>query len=125
MKIQINNKQFDKSELIKLIAKNKLQVIIHIRNVANIGLKDAKEIVENLYKNPNYYDNSVIKIAEKDFSEKESIILDRKNNTTERILNTHKKFGSHIVKNQSIAKKWMYAIGFALIITLLYLLVIN
>ena len=125
MDIKINDKKFLKDDLITLIAKSKLQTIIHIRNIVNIGLKDAKEIVENLEENPNYYDNSVIKIAEKEFIEGETITLDLKNTTDKNLNNREKKVGSHIIKNENTNKKWIYVLGLIFIITLLYFLMIE
>ena len=124
MKIQINDKKFHTDDLIELIARNKLQAIIHIRSVTNIGLKDAKEIVENLEENPNYYNNSVLRITEREFNVKESITLDYKQ-TTDIKLNRDKKVGSHIIKNENPNKIWIYAIGLLVIIALIYFLVLE
>jgi len=125
MDIKINNKKFPKSDLIKLIARNKLQTIIHIRSVVNIGLKDAKKIVENLEENPNYYDNTVIKIAEKEFVEGETISLDVKNIGDEKLNIRERKIGSHIIKNKDKNRKWIYLSGLIFIIILLYFLMID
>jgi hypothetical protein len=125
MDIKINNKKFPKSDLIKLIARNKLQTIIHIRSIVNIGLKDAKKIVENLEENPNYYDNTVIKIAEKEFVEGETISHDVKNIGDEKLNIRERKIGSHIIKNKDKNRKWIYLSGLIFIIILLYFLMID
>jgi hypothetical protein len=125
MDIKINNKKFPKSDLIKLIARNKLQTIIHIRSIVNIGLKDAKKIVENLEENPNYYDNTVIKIAEKEFVEGETISHDVKNIGDEKLNIRERKIGSHIIKNKDKNRKWIYLSGLIFIIIILYFLMID
>jgi ribosomal protein L7/L12 len=48
MNIIINEKEVSKVELLALIKKNKLKAIKSLRKFANIGLKDAVFIVENL-----------------------------------------------------------------------------
>ncbi|AXT60371.1 hypothetical protein D1816_08405 [Aquimarina sp. AD10] len=121
MDIKINDKKFPKEDLIKLIAKSKLQTIVHIRSITNIGLKDAKEIIENLEKNPDYYDNSVIKIIEREFIEGEKITFDFKNTKRQKSKsNIEKKVNSHIIKNENSNKIWTYIIGIIFMIALLY-----
>lgn len=121
MYIKINNKKFPKSDLIKLIATNKLQAIVHIRNIVNISLKDAKEIIENLENNTDYYDNSVIKIAEKEFVDEEIIAMKQTTNSSN---DREKRSSSHIIKNDNRNKKWIYVIGLIFII-ILYVLMIK
>lgn len=107
MEIRINKKSFIKSELIHLVKENKLQAIIHIRNTVNISLKDAKEIVENLDINPNYYDNTTITIAEKDIEIGESINIDIKEKKKEAIINPKvKNENPFLIKNKNQPIKW-------------------
>ncbi|MDB4293519.1 hypothetical protein N9954_08940 [Maribacter sp.] len=60
MNIIINDQAVSKSELLQLIKKSKIRAVRSIRKTAHIGLKDAKDIVDKLAKNPNYYDDEVI-----------------------------------------------------------------
>lgn len=125
MYITINDEKFPKDDLINLIAQNKLQAIIHIRNIVNIGLHDAKEIVEHLEENPNYYDNSMIKIAEREFVEQETVTLDLKDTTIKNV-NQEKKDSPHVIKHviekENTNNKWLYVLASALIIALLFFL---
>lgn len=122
MYIIINDKQFPKKELIRLIKESRLQAIIHIRTTVQIGLKDAKEIIENLDKDSNYYDHVSVKKATIDVIANETVSIDLKNNKSQ-ISNTTKKenkAGSHILKKDSgTNKKWIYF--FVLIIGLIVL----
>ena len=124
MDIRINDKKISKDAFLQLIANNKLQAIIFIRNIVNIGLKDAQEIVENLEGDPNYYDNAVVRIDEKEFVVGESITLDIDNTPAEKIDdNKQSKIDPFITKHKTTHRKWMYLLGLIFIIFLLYFLV--
>lgn len=101
MKIKINNQEFYKSELLKLVNKSKLEAIHYIRSTSNISLKEAKEIIENLEKNPDYFDNK--------HSESQSKNIER-------------KVGSHIIKKDNKNKIWFF-ITLLILASLLYLLI--
>lgn len=64
MNIIINGTLLDKSQIQTLIANNnKIQVIKYAKDKTNLGLKDCKNIVDNLYDNLNFYDGKDHKIG--------------------------------------------------------------
>jgi len=57
MYISINNHKIDKSNILTLIqSQKKLTAIKYVREQLHIGLRESKDIVENLEKDPTYYD---------------------------------------------------------------------
>ncbi|MFS4491715.1 ribosomal protein L7/L12 [Maribacter sp. 2308TA10-17] len=60
MKIIINDIEFPKEELLKLIRESKIQAIKMVLEATNIGLKDAKDIIDDLANDPNCYDSKHI-----------------------------------------------------------------
>ena len=125
MEIKINDKEFSKEELIALIKKNKLQAIIHVRNIVNIGLKDAKEIVENLDSDPNYYDNVVVEKEHRFpvLGEKVGIGLRNENEEATQPVTRERKVGSHIIKTDNSTNSiWIFALFIILVGTVLYFL---
>ena len=78
MMIKINDKEFSKVALLKLIGENKIQAIMHLRSILKIGLKEAKEIIDNLEENPDYYSGDIEVKEHKEFIEEERIIVEVK-----------------------------------------------
>lgn len=57
MKISINNTLIDKAEILSLINnQKKISAIKRVREQLGVGLKEAKDIVDRLDEDPNYYD---------------------------------------------------------------------
>ncbi len=57
MDLIINGKRVDKSQLLYFLENNqKIVAIKFIKDRTDIGLKECKEIVDNLELNPDYYD---------------------------------------------------------------------
>lgn len=105
MSIRINHHEFNKEGLLNIIKTNKLQAIIHIRSITNIGLKDAKDIVEHLNANPNYYDNAALTLNTKPFEEGENFELDiSTKQQSKQTGDTHKKQAPHIIKSKPQSK---------------------
>ena len=69
MNIIINDKAVSKIELLALIKKSKLKAIKSLRKFANIGLKDAAFIVENLENDPDYFDNNPLKVTPRGYDD--------------------------------------------------------
>ncbi len=63
MNITIYEQRFDKRDLLTLVNGNQLQTIAFLRNNTNIGLKDAKQIVDNLAADPDYYNGQTIHVV--------------------------------------------------------------
>lgn len=58
---KINNIEINKNEILHLLNNGKkIQAIKIIKDKTSIGLKDCKDIVDNLEMNPNYYDGQSI-----------------------------------------------------------------
>lgn len=60
MTFKINTQEFLISEILDIIQTSKLQAIVHLRSVSNIGLKDAKDVIENLEHNPKSFDGKCL-----------------------------------------------------------------
>jgi len=73
MTFKINTQEFLIPEILDLIQTSKLQAIVHLRSVANIGLKDAKELIENLEQNPKSFDGKCL-----DFPTYDDVYLEKK-----------------------------------------------
>ncbi len=57
MYISVNNHKIDKTKILSLIqSQKKLTAIKYVREQLHIGLRESKDIVENLEKDPTYYD---------------------------------------------------------------------
>lgn len=115
MKIKINDKEFLKNDLLKLISESKLEAIKSLKDVLKIGLKDSKVIVDNLYENPNFYENDIIKIKYLDKSEVE---VSTKNRNT-------KKRGTHFIQEDNQTKKKGLIFGLIFIIIVLLYIFLN
>jgi hypothetical protein len=124
MNIIINGKEVPKAELLLLIKKSKLRAVKRLKIFTHIGLKDAKDIIDNLVKNPNYYDGRVIEETIDGFKGDESSTTDLKNAQNEGN-STQKKpiAGSHFLKpNRSSNKLLIFGlIGFALLLIYFFL----
>lgn len=120
MEITINNKKFTKDELLRLIEKSKIGAIKHINDSSNIGLRSAKKIVDNLTRNPNYYDNAVLKNKKKSFVAEKTTTPNSKNIIEKGL--EEEKVGSHIIRYDNQNKKWIYILGLIFIVALLYFL---
>ena len=57
MYISINNIQIDKTKILSLIqSQKKIAAIKYVREQLQIGLKESKDIIDNLDEDPTYYD---------------------------------------------------------------------
>lgn len=60
MDIIINNIRIEKNYLLELLANNqKLLAIKHLKERSNLGLKECKNVIDNLESNPEYYDGAI------------------------------------------------------------------
>lgn len=123
MNIIINDKAVPKTELLQLIKKSKIRAIKRLKKYAQIGLKDAKDVVDNLAMNPNHYDNLAFEkstVGEKGLG---SIIEDLKNSQKEGDSNHRRPIaGSHFLKPKRSNKLLFFGlIGFALLIIYYFL----
>lgn len=118
MNIIINDKAVPKTELLQLIKKSKIRAIRRLRKYAQIGLKDAKDVVDNLAKNPNHYDNLAFETPKVDEKGLGSSIDDLKNSQKEEASSQRKPIaGSHFLKpNRSNKLLFLGLIGFALLL---------
>ncbi len=112
MNIKINSISFSKEELLSSIKKSKLETIKHIKSITNIGLKDAKEIVDSLDDDPNCYDNIDVKKEVVSFSKNENII------------NKEDRKGAHFIQNKKALNKYII-FGLILIVIILIGLLIK
>lgn len=60
MTFKINTQEFLISEILDLTQTSKLQAIVYLRSVANIGLKDAKDVIETLEQNPRSFEGKCL-----------------------------------------------------------------
>ncbi|PKG51796.1 ribosomal protein L7/L12 [Olleya sp. 1-3] len=63
MNIVINNITLDKEIILELISESQLAAIKYVRAKTDLGLKESKDIVDNLKANPEYYDGKPHTIA--------------------------------------------------------------
>ena len=117
MNIEINGKVFVKENLVALIKKSKLKTIAHLRSTTNISLKDAKDIVDNLEADPNYYDSTM---------EGEAITIGLKGAAgSDSNRNEDRKAGPRIIKNEQANRKWLVMCAFILLGIILYFMMAN
>ena len=110
MKITINTIEINKYELLHLInSGKKLNAIKLVKIKTNIGLKECKDIIDNLSKNPNYYDD-------KDYISQTSFVEDYEKSQVKQ-----PKRGSHIIESKSNTKNYIIAIVLLTLIVLIYL----
>lgn len=101
----INNKKIDTEPILHLIEKGKtIAAIKYVRSNTNIGLKESKNIVDNLSINKSFYDNERLF-----FTEHNSNIKKR---------NKRRK-GNHIIK-KSKSKTYFFIVILLIIILLFY-----
>ena len=101
----INNKKIDTKHIETLIKEEKIiSAIKYVRGIANIGLKDSKNIIDNLIENSNFYDNEEIHIIER-----EEVI--------ENLDKNQKRKGSHFIKREN--KTYLFLL-FIVLLTLFY-----
>ena len=85
----INNNKIDLEYIQSLIQEEKIiSAIKYVRNTANIGLKDSKDVVDKLIENKNFYNDEKIFI-----NEREKII--------NRLKKNQKRKGSHFIKRSN------------------------
>ncbi len=107
--ILINGSNLDKQKLLQYIENDKkLEAIKYVKAVTRIGLKQCKDIVENLAENPNYYEGDVVDIAqstrEKPTKGKNSVRMKRPT-----------KKGNHVIQSGTSNFKTYVAIILAMI----------
>ena len=123
MSILINDQSLSKEELLKLIKKSKIGAVRHIKKLTHIGLNDARGIINNIAKNPDYYDGQVINKAVTGFKGTEGSLAALENAQND-ALPTKKIpiLGSHFLKvNQSNTLLKIALIGFALLLLYYFL----
>lgn len=113
----VNGVSIDKSMLMQYIQKNKkIQAIKYLKDHLNLGLKECKEIVDNLSDNSNYYPNNTILISTE--IEAHEMHYDK--------FNPRSKKGSHFIGNQpSNTKNYIIVLLLAIICILIYFLSIK
>lgn len=123
MSIIINDTTLPKDELLRLIKKSKMGAVRRIKKLTHIGLKDARAIVHNLNKNPNYYDDLVINKATTGFKGTESSIAEPQNAQNEGDFTKKRPIsGSHFLKvNRSNTPMAIALVGFALLLIYYFL----
>jgi len=110
MILKINNIEINKYELLHLINNGKkINAIKLVKDKTKMGLKECKDIVNNLSDNPNFYDGKDYK-PETDYME-----------TFEKSKRPLKKRGSHIIENKSNSKNYIILILLLVSIVLGYL----
>lgn len=116
--IQINGSNLDKNKLIQLIENDgKHEAIKYVKVVSRLGLSKSKEIVENLYENPNYYDNDVVEIS--NYAKQR---METDNGTT--AINRPTRKGNHVINEGTSTSRLTITTVVAIIITLiLYFLI--
>ena len=123
MSIIINDQALPKAALLRLMKKSKIGAIRHLKKVAHIGLKDAKDIITNLAKNPDYYDNLVIEKSTTNNKADEKNISDLKNEQKDRDWAVRKPIaGSHFLKANGFNKILVFGmIGFVILLLYFFL----
>lgn len=102
----INDNELNKKTILTFIKENKIiSAIKYVRDFANIGLKDAKDIVDNLAKDENFYDNK-------------KIILNKRKSIINKIKKSKKRKGNHVIKKSN--NQYKIIVIFILIIFLAY-----
>jgi hypothetical protein len=111
MKIIINSIELNKYELLHLInSGKKLSAIKLVKTKTNMGLKECKDVIDNLSDNPNFYDDNDY-VLETDFVE-----------AYEKPKRIQSRKGSHVINSNTTNYK-NYVILFLLlcIIVLVYM----
>ncbi|WP_346883590.1 hypothetical protein [uncultured Algibacter sp.] len=96
MDITINNVKINKSKVINLMNDSKLRAIKFVREEAKIGLKEAKDIIDNLSEKSDFYDLQpfdVNKISPDNI--KQDVSLSSNNS------NQKNKKGAHFIKTKN------------------------
>ncbi len=123
MNIQINDKVIPKSTIADILKQNKLAAIIFLRTNVGIGLKDAKEIIDNLEQNIDHYDGAHIQTSKvESFQESKEILRDlKKENRRSMSFQRRSKRGSHILPNNSSKRIYLYIVILLAILLFYYL----
>lgn len=118
MNIIINDKEVPKAELLQLIKKSKIGAVRRVKKFTRIGLKDAKAIIDNLVKNPNYYDGVIVEKTTTGFKGVENIMSNLKNSQNESDSSQKRPIaGSHFLKPNRSNKLLVFGlIGFMLLL---------
>ena len=110
MILKINNIEINKYELLHLINRGKkLHAIKLIKTKTRLGLKECKDIVDNLSENPTFYDGQDYR-PETGYTE-----------TFEKPTRSRNNRGSHIIENKSNSKNYIILILLLVSIVLGYL----
>ena len=63
MTLIINNQELDKNKILSLLKQNrKLLAIKYVKEQTHIGLKNCKDIIDHLERNPTYFDGKNVQI---------------------------------------------------------------
>lgn len=109
MTITVNNRELDLKTVLSIIKNsNKLEAIKYVRAQVQVGLKESKNIVDNLDVNPNFYQGETEIIIKHP-------LLDLNNKTQ------HAKKGSHIIKENNSSNKQAIIIALIIIVCLVSL----
>ncbi|WP_299121574.1 hypothetical protein [uncultured Winogradskyella sp.] len=111
MIIRINNIELNKYELLHLINSGKsLSAIKLVKDKTNMGLKECKDVIDNLIENPNFYDG-------KDYIPETKILK-----AYNKPIKQRSKRGSHIIKsNNSNYKNYVIIFLLLCIVILVYM----
>jgi len=117
--IQINGSNLDKNKLIQLIENDgKLEAIKYVKVVSRLNLKKSKEIVENLYRNPDYYDNDVVEIS--NYAKQR---METDEGTT--AINRPTRKGNHVISEGRSKSRLSIILIVAIVITLILYFIIR
>jgi hypothetical protein len=106
----INNIEINKYELLHLINSGKIiNAIKLVKTKTRLGLKECKDIVDNLIDDPNFYDENDYKPVTEVLKAYNKPIMKRP------------KKGSHIIENKSNTKNYIIVFLLLCIVVLFYL----
>ncbi|WP_299765631.1 ribosomal protein L7/L12 [uncultured Dokdonia sp.] len=121
MSISINNIRINKTEILSLInSQKKLSAIKRVREQLHVGLKEAKDIVDHLDEDPNYYDgkNHMIDMIPRElFNDSNSI-------KTSQTVKSHQQKRTPFIERRKTGFKTyiiLFLIGCIIILTYLYI----
>ncbi|WP_299685678.1 ribosomal protein L7/L12 [uncultured Dokdonia sp.] len=122
MKISINNTLLNKTEILSLINnQKKLSAIKLVREQLQVGLKEAKDIVDYLDEDPNYYDgkNHTIDMIPRE------LFKDSNNIKTSQTIKSHQQQKTPFIERSKTGSKTYIIIFLVVIIMILMYLYIT
>lgn len=97
MNIIINNIEINKYELLHYInSRKKIQAIKVLKDKTNLGLKDCKEVIDNLELNINFYDNKPFEPS-KEIENNKQLIESTKPFKGKHVIKTRRNYKNYII----------------------------